>query len=439
MNIERQGAGTIPRIEKGTASFALAGAFEGGATGTDAAPPSFAAVLTGLDTPALGGPDTELGERSAQGASATSATGLPDAANWPGDVAAILAGGAALPLDSRSAPQIAIGGQVDAPMLPGWVPLAVPTDLPARPVTGSTGGTHESPGDELPSGVLPGIAPPSPRQAGVSGVDTRAAQAMGAADATGLQPPRHPAGTDRGTDNTFQVATGDGHPARVASDTSKADGRAALAAQADRESFFAAPPFEVAAGGFKPLPGLAGQRNAERVSGRSVFVPLEGTLTGSGAASMASSHAPGTLMGVAGPEAPFPAGASSDVAHKVHYWITRGAQNAELQLDAFGGGAVDVSIFLRGNEALVEFRSDQPEARKLLQDAMPQLRDLLRSEGLELSGGFVGGSADRERQPGRDDPRGSSRRSGTVTIPGQTDGTVAQPRAAQGHALDIFV
>ena len=57
------------------------------------------------------------------------------------------------------------------------------------------------------------------------------------------------------------------------------------------------------------------------------------------------------------------------------------------------GGSVDVRIAVKGDEAFVEFRSDQAQARKLLLDAMPQLKELLAGEGLMLSGGFVGHSA----------------------------------------------
>ena len=127
------------------------------------------------------------------------------------------------------------------------------------------------------------------------------------------------------------------------------------------------------------------------------------------------------------------------VAEKLNYWITRGVQNAELQLDAFGGGSVDVSISLNGNEAMVEFRSDQPEARKLLQDAMPQLRDMLEGEGLLLSGGFVGTSAQQDAgSPGRragPQPAKTSLRIADTTENGQST-AVAR---TTGRAVDVFV
>ena len=134
-----------------------------------------------------------------------------------------------------------------------------------------------------------------------------------------------------------------------------------------------------------------------------------------------------------------PAAPDLAIAQRVHYWITRGVQNAELQLDALGGGSVDVRVSVQGNEALVEFRSDQPEARRMLQDAMPQLKDMLKSEGLLLSSGFVGTSAqpDREaRGQGLDRPRGD----GAQNKP-DADALARsiQPTRSSGRAIDVFV
>ena len=127
------------------------------------------------------------------------------------------------------------------------------------------------------------------------------------------------------------------------------------------------------------------------------------------------------------------------VAEKVHYWVGRGVQNAQLQLDAFGGGSVEVRILVQGNEAQVEFRSDQPEARKMLQDSMAQLKDLLKGDGLELAGAFVGssahqGSGARERHASA--PRGRVSL-GIAEVPSPAAGT--SPARAQGRTVDIFV
>lgn len=127
------------------------------------------------------------------------------------------------------------------------------------------------------------------------------------------------------------------------------------------------------------------------------------------------------------------------VAEKMNYWISRGVQNAELKLDAFGGGSVDVSISVNGNEAMVEFRTDQPEARRLLQDAMGHLRHMLEGEGLVLSGGFVGTSS-------RQDPGAQHRGSHAQAVQGApelvelhaTEAASAMSRTP-GRAVDLFV
>lgn len=132
---------------------------------------------------------------------------------------------------------------------------------------------------------------------------------------------------------------------------------------------------------------------------------------------------------------------SAALAQKLHYWVAGGVQSAELQLDAFGGGAVDVHIAVRGEEAFVEFRSDQPQARKLLLDAMPQLKELLAGEGLLLSGGFVGGSAQHpsDGRGTRSDRFAAAR--GTAPAQGAAPAVIAPMpmRGAAGSAVDLFV
>jgi flagellar hook-length control protein FliK len=233
------------------------------------------------------------------------------------------------------------------------------------------------------------------------------------------------------------VADGAGADASQAvAEGARADWRTALDVQVDRMAARNAPVPQEAGGGFKTLPAL---RSTERQSGRSVFVPVDGSLGSAGAASTYLASATTGTGATATADAPFAAGSSSEVAQKVHYWVTRGVQNAELQLDAFAGGAVDVSISMLGNEAQVEFRSDQPEARKMLQDAMPQLREMLRSEGLELSGGFVGTSAQRDSQARRDGPNTAAGRVATIVVPDQTTTRTLQSPAMQTRALDVFV
>jgi flagellar hook-length control protein FliK len=80
------------------------------------------------------------------------------------------------------------------------------------------------------------------------------------------------------------------------------------------------------------------------------------------------------------------------VAEQVNYWINRDVQNAELKLDGMGEGIVKVNISLHGNEARVEFRTDEVATRQVLEGAVSHLKDLLGNEGLVLSGFSVGTS-----------------------------------------------
>ena len=194
--------------------------------------------------------------------------------------------------------------------------------------------------------------------------------------------------------------------------------------------------FDVSAAGLR---GGAPLRNQDRIQAKT---PAPGA--GAGFVAWGDATPAGTSHGasaVYAPGAMTPAPATA-MAEKMHYWVSRGVQSAELQLDAFAGGSVDVSISVKGDSAMVEFRTDQPQARQLLLDAMPQLKDLLASEGLMLSGGFVGGSAqqgassrDRDGQPSTAvRPAGGAGR----TLE-STGNSAAVTRATSGASVDLFV
>jgi flagellar hook-length control protein FliK len=127
------------------------------------------------------------------------------------------------------------------------------------------------------------------------------------------------------------------------------------------------------------------------------------------------------------------------IAQQVHYWISNDVQNAELKLDNWGQSPVEVSISLQGNEARVEFRTDVPELREILEGASAQLKDMLQGEGLVLSGVSVGSSGAGGAGAREQSPRPDMRRA-TVALP--ETAAVAQPRRAgstTGQAVDVFV
>jgi hypothetical protein len=129
------------------------------------------------------------------------------------------------------------------------------------------------------------------------------------------------------------------------------------------------------------------------------------------------------------------------VADKVNFWVTQGVQNAELKLDSFGGGSVQVSISLSGDEAHIAFRTDQPEIRQMLEGAVAHLKDLLSSEGLVLSGVSVGASgqngADAQEQ-GKGNRSGTSKTMVVTTSAISTEGLQRVNKSTE-RALDLYV
>ncbi|WP_242421914.1 flagellar hook-length control protein FliK [Acidovorax sp. GW101-3H11] len=140
---------------------------------------------------------------------------------------------------------------------------------------------------------------------------------------------------------------------------------------------------------------------------------------------------------------PGAAGSEEQVADQVAYWVNQKTQNAELTLNR-DGQPVEVSVSLSGNEAHVTFRSDQAQTRELLDQSMAQLRELLRGEGLVLSGMSVGTSArDGAGAQGGDagQPRGRDGARQAQVLSSAPVGTASLARDGSGpdRTVDIFV
>ncbi len=143
--------------------------------------------------------------------------------------------------------------------------------------------------------------------------------------------------------------------------------------------------------------------------------------------------------GASAPEVGSSAATATTVAQQVNYWIGRDVQSAELKLDGLGHSPVEVSISLQGREAHVEFRAEQIEARQIIEQAMPQLKALLQSEGLALAGVSIGSSGaeasfSQAKQPKQPLRQGAAR----VAELGLMD-AVDRTRPGAGRALDLFV
>lgn len=125
------------------------------------------------------------------------------------------------------------------------------------------------------------------------------------------------------------------------------------------------------------------------------------------------------------------------VAEQVSYWITNDVQNAELKLDGFGPDPVEVSISLQGNEAHVAFRTDQAATRDVLENAVPHLKELLKNEGLVLSGVSVGTSGQQDGQGSQERRPRSGMRQMSVAAPEAV--TTQGVGRNSGRAVDLFV
>lgn len=131
--------------------------------------------------------------------------------------------------------------------------------------------------------------------------------------------------------------------------------------------------------------------------------------------------------------------ADTAVAETVSYWAGQGVQTAELTLEGFGDEPVQVSILLNGDQAQIDFRTDQAAVRQVLEAAAAELKDLLSSQGLQLAGVSVGTS-------GKGSENGSERRSRPsaqqVTMVKTEPVGAAPARSANpavGRSLDLFV
>jgi len=129
---------------------------------------------------------------------------------------------------------------------------------------------------------------------------------------------------------------------------------------------------------------------------------------------------------------------ADQLAEQVTYWVQQKTQNAELTLDQ-GGRPVEVKVALTGEQAHVSLRSDQLEARQLLDAGRDQLQDMLQRQGLQLVGMTVGsGSGDGARQGGREPGRQGAQRANVQAA--ASVGAPAQRGQGVGErSVDIFV
>jgi len=129
----------------------------------------------------------------------------------------------------------------------------------------------------------------------------------------------------------------------------------------------------------------------------------------------------------------------TQVAETVSYWAANGVQNAELTLDGFGNDPVEVRISVDGDQAQVDFRSNQPDVRQALEGASAQLRTMLSGEGLQLTGMSVGTSSRGNTQSDGRQPKPAPRQAAVVSMEPVRASAARTSNPAVGRALDLYV
>ena len=131
--------------------------------------------------------------------------------------------------------------------------------------------------------------------------------------------------------------------------------------------------------------------------------------------------------------------ADTAVAETVSYWASQGVQTAELELEGFGDSPVAVSIVLNGDQAQIDFRTDQAGVRQVLESATAQLKELLSNQGLQLAGVSVGTSAKGSEQGGERRARRGAQQTTLVKTEAVGSNSTRMANPAVGRSLDLFV
>lgn len=80
-------------------------------------------------------------------------------------------------------------------------------------------------------------------------------------------------------------------------------------------------------------------------------------------------------------------------------WLARNEQQtAQININPPQLGPVQITLQLNGDQASAMFASPHAEVRQAIQDAMPQLRDMLASAGINLGQANVGSQSPQDRQ-----------------------------------------
>ena len=175
---------------------------------------------------------------------------------------------------------------------------------------------------------------------------------------------------------------------------------------------------------------------AERRDGKPATGHLRTGLEGAGSGGVADRLGISPTYEVAAASAAEP---DTQVAETVSYWATQGVQSAELTLDGIGNEPVEVRISVDGDQAQVDFRSNQPDVRQALEGASAQLKTMLSGEGLQLTGMSVGTSGHGNTPSDGRQPKPAPRQTTVVSMEPVRTAAPRPSNLSVGRSLDLYV
>ncbi|GGP99845.1 flagellar hook-length control protein FliK [Shewanella ulleungensis] len=119
--------------------------------------------------------------------------------------------------------------------------------------------------------------------------------------------------------------------------------------------------------------------------------------------------------------------------------VSNGIQQAEIRLDPPELGHLTVKIQIQGDQTQVQFHVVQSQTRDLVEQAIPRLRDMLASEGLQLTDSQVSqGGSGREQQQESSEHQGQASDSQLDEISAQEVSLMTNTSRSLHSAIDYY-
>lgn len=100
---------------------------------------------------------------------------------------------------------------------------------------------------------------------------------------------------------------------------------------------------------------------------------------------------------------------AGDFSQKIVWLASSETQSAQLTLNPPQMGPIDISLSVEGGRASISFASANAEVRDAIETALPRLREMLASAGVELGQTNVGAESSRQQQQGHAGSSSASR------------------------------